>query len=1329
MRFHLITLKVHKLCLWVIFFVPVTLSYTQEEVIRFEHIGMDQGLPQGQILDIKEDSEGFLWFSTMTGLIKYDGYKFVHFRHDPDDSTSLHNVTPYKIIEDKAGDLWIGSHGGASRWNRKTNRFTSLRHAENYPDERLRENVETLLKDQKGRLWLSIPERLLVYHNDSIEIIAESIHCSSIIEDRQGIIWGATNIGLLKIDPETNSTQTFPIGEESRSSSALDVFQDDYGRYWVGTVNGFFQWEPGKLEFSKIQLPGNQNQQAIRDIIQDKQGHLWLATLNDNGLFRYHPQTGEIEHFTHDPENSFSLSSNHVRVFCIDQLNQLWIGTYNGLNKLDLNPPRFPLLQFKPGLGHPENLIKSVYMDRREGLWTSTYDQRLFYAEKPGKKAREVVFDSFEGHKQSPFENFVSTKDQEVWFNFRFGEIFSYQPKDNSYRIINELFPKLGQIKLYPHSFFALDKNEPDVLWIAAADGLLKIDLETKDFQLFCPKNDLQWFSTDETKTALQVGKEYIYIKLEKKFNHKLARFNKSSKTFEPIEVSTAFPSGKSSLHIRQFVATSDGAVWMATAEGLGIIYPGTDTLTLLRLPDGLIDDNIMGIAADEQDNIWIKSLHHITKYHPELDSFWHFRVGKDMQEFNTVGVTKGIDGRLFFYGNNGIYVFHPDSIRLDTALPKVELTDFSVLNEPRHFGTSPELIQDIVLGHRDNVFSFEFTGLHNRDPQHARYKYRLKNFDRDWREAGPERKATYTNLKAGNYVFMVMAANADGIWNERHPLKVNLKILPPPWLTWWAYAVYLFLICLFGYLLYRFLLSRRLEKEEAKRLREMDEVKTKLYTNITHEFRTPLTIILGMADKVQAEPHNWLFKGTEMIKRNGRNLLHLINQMLDLSKIESGSLELQLKQGNVIPFLHYILESFQSLAASKKIKLHFLPKQEEIILDFDQEKLQNILSNLLSNAIKFTPEGGDVYVTVRSELKRLFLIVRDTGIGIPEEQLPHVFDRFYQADSSHSRRKEGTGIGLALCQELVQLMNGSIQVQSQAGKGSSFEMTLPINREAPHHEMFHTELQVGSEYDHYTEEQSAIISPSTRNDDRPVVLLIEDNKDVADFVQSCLKEPFQTIVAYDGEKGIQKAIEEVPDVIVCDVMMPEKNGFEVCDILKKDERTSHIPIVILTAKADRESRLNGFNKGADAYLSKPFDEKELKIRLAKMIEIRRQLQERYASFKLPKSKKHNIEDDFLKKVWTIVDDHLSDADFDLAQLCRALKMSRSQVYRKLKALTGKSTSHVIRSYRLQKGKELLKSSDMNISEVAYQVGFTSLSYFTRCFKEEFGTVPKSWRS
>ncbi len=538
----------------------------------------------------------------------------------------------------------------------------------------------------------------------------------------------------------------------------------------------------------------------------------------------------------------------------------------------------------------------------------------------------------------------------------------------------------------------------------------------------------------------------------------------------------------------------------------------------------------------------------------------------------------------------------------------------------------------------------------------------------------------------------------------------------------WWGVGGLIFLTA-FLFLFYRY--RQKYLSREADRLKELDAFKTRLYTNITHEFRTPLTVILGMTKLIADNPSEWLHQGADAIRRNGRQLLDLVNQMLDLAKLESGTLSLHRRRGDLVLFLKYLTQAFQSFAAAKKIHLRFDSEPATLEMDFDPDKLTKVFSNLISNALKFTPEDGHIDIRITGGENQAEVRIADTGTGIPAAYLPYIFDRFYQGQHGSDRQAEGTGIGLTLAKELIHLMGGTITVKSSPGRGTEFTVLLPV------------QLETADRWNPVDSENAGadLALPTLENpveEDLPVALIIEDNKDVVQYLSACLKNQYNLEIAFDGKRGIEKALELVPDIVISDVMMPEKDGFEVCSTLKQDLRTSHIPIVLLTARADKTSRMDGLEQGADVYLEKPFDQEELEVRLRKLIELRKRLREKYQAADLDQvmpGKETDPELLFLKQLEQVVLANLDNDDFKVEpDLCRAMTMSRPQLYRKIKAIKDQSPSEFLRTVRMQRARQLLQRTGISVSEVARQVGFKEHSHFTQVYHTTFGETPSDMR-
>lgn len=783
-----------------------------------------------------------------------------------------------------------------------------------------------------------------------------------------------------------------------------------------------------------------------------------------------------------------------------------------------------------------------------------------------------------------------------------------------------------------------------------------------------------------------------------------------------------------------------EGRIWLGTfSHGLYIYDQKSDILTNINESNGLSNNSVATMLQDDDGDHWIGTFNGITVIDKHLNILGQIyeEDGLVHNECNRWSTVKLNNGHLGFGTVAGLSIIDPVRVKIDIshqAANKVFLSSVTLPGEKNVQGSA--YLQDLMrngiqLPANNRNLKLTYGLSQYTVPEKSIYAYRFEGLQDGWNYVGGLNELYLLNLPQGNYNVEIKAWDYRGIPSQ-NTLSIPLHVAFYFYQQIWFYLICLTFVVFLLYTWYRNQQSiqRKLEAEvsnrtatiqaQTEKLKEMDEVKTRLYTNITHEFRTPLTIIRGLSDQIQHDP-----KAPELIKRNADSLLNLVNQMLDLRKLESGNLKLELKQIDIIQFLNYICESFQSLAAIENKQFHFLPQEDEIRMDVDQVKLGQVIHNLFSNALKFTSEGDHIYVQVdrqKGKEEKLKISISDTGMGIPEEKLSRIFDRFYQVDDSMTRQGEGTGIGLTLVAEFVKLMQGVIEVKSNLGRGTTFQILLPISRQAPVNEV---RVAINQPFP-----SPPLSTPFfTQNDpEKYVLLIVEDNPDVIHYLGNILQDKFTLLIASNGQDGIDRAIQEIPDLIISDVMMPVKDGYELCDTLKNDIRTSHIPIILLTARADMDSKLHGLRTGADAYLPKPFHQDELLIRINALIGMRLKLQERYSQVKPPAPDPAlKLEDQFMYQLNSLLDNHLSNEDYDIQQICEDLNISRSQLHKKLKALTGSPTSHYIRNYKLIAAEALLLNPEFNVSEVAYQVGFKSPKYFTRLFKEKNGLSPTEW--
>ena len=833
-----------------------------------------------------------------------------------------------------------------------------------------------------------------------------------------------------------------------------------------------------------------------------------------------------------------------------------------------------------------------------------------------------------------------------------------------------------------------------------------------------------------------------------------------------------------------------NGTLWLGTfSAGIIVFDPQKGSMQVIGQESGLSNNTVVGILSDQQGDLWVSTFNRINVLTPNGEVLLKLNEedGLNHQEFNRFSYLKLSNGDLAFGGVDGITILAPEGIKKALA-PKddlqIYLSSLSYFDKQQGedvvFRDQLSSLATITLPPTHRYLYLDFALSSYSSPEKCNFSFRLirrngKDEERrgKWTSIGYNSELSLNDLSPGSYDIQVRGTDHKGRVTE-HPITIPIHVKEFFYKTWWFYALCSLFLCSLVMIWIKRLQTEkiRLEAEVKKRtkqiqedkaliekqaeeLQKLDEMKSRFFTNISHEFRTPLTIISGMVTQIRQHPEQWMEKGMELIHRNTKQLLNLINQILDLRKLESGAIKPNLIQGDIIPYLRYLSDSFMPLAELRGIRVHFLSTGSELVMDYDPDKMLHILSNLLSNAIKYTPDGGDIYVQIDqlNEVGQewLHVRIRDTGQGIGPEALPYIFDRFYQVEDLASQKPQGSGIGLALTQEMVKLMKGTIEVDSAPGAGTTFFLKFPVNREAQLQEGFSKSLgkesmqtplagvpektQAALKVVEQSNDPGTMEEGSMEDNGLPTVLLVEDNADLRLYVTSFLENRYRVMTANDGGEGIRVATEKVPDLIVSDVMMPVKDGFELCNTLKNDERTSHIPIILLTAKADFDSKMSGLRKGADAYLTKPFEQEELLVRLEQLFSLRKKLQERYQNAALtpPSSPApqavYELEDAFIQKLRQLVLDNIAEEDFGIAHLCRGLQVSRTQLHNKIKALTGQSTSEFVRMVRLYKARELLQTTDLNVSEVGYEVGISSPAYFSRIYSEAFGEPPGNARN
>lgn len=1346
---------------------PIT---AQTNPLMFERLTGEHGPPINMIKDIVQDHEGYIWIGTDDGLLRYDGYELHGYSNIPGDTSSLSQNRIETLFVDFKGDLWIGSKSDLDRYNSACDCF--IRYASNpsAPASGAAVQINAFAEDQNKNLWIGTQNgglfryerdtdqftRFLNEPTDSVNLLDDEVRV--LLADRNHQLWIGTGVpfiagysggGLIRLDLKTGSTKRY-LHDPENPKSLIDnrisaLFEDQDGKLWVGSCkSGLHYFEPEKEEFIRM-LPDVSDIYApqgemglwsscphVKFIHQDPNGEFWVGTYN-GGLNHYDPVNKKLTLYSHDPDDPGSLNSNQVWTLFQDRQDRLWLGNLpGGLHKVDPSLNKFTIQT------HGAEIPTSLSSDHVMGIYEAPDQPGVIWlgTRGGGLNRLDLKTNEFQHFRHDPNVDHSISSDI-VWTTYEDGGGTFWVGTETGVDILNRQTGQFAPYKLVQDNIYSrvkdpvirMHEDEKGRMWLGTwSGGIIRLSRDKESFKRYnlSDKNPQTYHNSvfainEDISGTIWVGT----------FLGGLFQYDSQSDSFLP--------------HLEEYGAAclleeKPDTFWIGTTSN-GLLHYNvlTGALEQYTREDGLPSNTVNGILEDENGIYWLSTGNGIVRFDSKNLHFTNFDAsdGLGITSFNHTSAFKSAEGQLFFGGDGGMVSFYPEQIAGNPYPPDVVLSGVQVSGKPFDLSSIRGIIEpELRLSHEQNDLTFDYVGLHYTYPSRNRYKYRMLPYDSEWIEAGTQRTARYTNLDPGQYTFQVIASSSDGLWSEKGA-SMHLAILPPWWTRWWAYSLFIILLLVLFRWFYKFKISRKLAVAESKRLTEMDRFKSSLYTNITHEFRTPLTVILGITGTLQSKARDFQWKDApqalEMIQRNGKNLLKLVNEMLDLAKLESGHLELELVQRDVIPLIKYISESFHSMAWEKRIGLTVQASIDQLTLDVDAAKLTVIVSNLLSNAIKFTPENGQIKVQlnqVTSSGKECFsLKITDNGKGLLPEEVPHVFDRFYQANHSSTRHSEGTGIGLALTKELVELMKGTISIESGIEVGTEFTVLLPINRDSRREENQEPSLFAQKPLPNEAKSISEEGRPAM---DLPLVLIIEDNLDVANYLKIALENNYHCQHAGNGELGVKMTFEHIPDIIICDVMMPVMDGFAVCATLKADERSNHIPIIMLTARAENEARLTGLAKGADAYLAKPFDKAELMIRLKKLLEIRHTLQQKYSRRFLSSEYKSlpikNTIESFLVKAEKAILEHLGEEDFSIDHFADALCLSRSQVHRKIKALTGYSTSIYIRMIRLQKAKELLAVEDLSVAEVAYEVGFKSPVYFSQIFKKTFGETPTNSR-
>lgn len=1369
-----------KLVLIVLISIPFLSKSETGNKIQF--VPIDQELSQNTVTCILQDTNGFLWVGTRSGLNKYDGVNMVIYDHDLMDPTSLPNSYIRAVYQDRDSVLWIGTYeGGLSRYNEKTDSFESFVYEpENYAS--INSNyVTAIFEDHLGELWVGTTygglnkfdrstEKFTHFkYNQDDPFSVSANHITGIIEDNDGNLWVSTWGGGLNLF-DRNSARFIryvsdPNDPNTLSSNVIrNVSKGKNGDLWISTQEGLdrmYYAKTGRYTIDRIQINSKKvgrNVKVALSALEDSKGRIWMGT--ENGGVVLLKRNGEIiDHFEYDPINEYGLKSNSIWSLFEDKDSIVWVGTFNrGLFKADPHYKKFKHVKQNPFSGNSlsHSSVSCFAEDKSGNVWIGTDGGGLNYWDRKSNKYTHfnTSMNTSAGLGSDAVLSLLVDSNDNLWVGTWEGGVYVRRHGSNSFEPFNvEGFDTKNK---RPPTVFSMIEDEEGSIWIAAfREGLYIYNPSTEKARKFVHlESNLNCLTNNLVKHLKMDSRSDVWVATEGGGIIRCTKQNGGIQ-FTPYLVQKDKPSSLSGSMVTFVQEDSRGRIWVGTSQGLNLYNQELDNFTRYDTRHGLPNDVIYGIEEDDNEQLWISTNKGLARVDLDFNEVRNYETSDGIQsrEFYAQSCAKLKSGELLFGGINGFNIFYPEEISNNTSNPQAYIKDFKISNQSIKPGPGSVLGRNIAntksieLTHDQNDFSFEFAVLSFSQSEKNIYTYQLENYERGWQYAGNRRNAFYTNVPPGRYVFSVKGTNNDGMWSDK-VASVNIQILPAWYNTYWAYSIYIIIvtaILVWGIqtIVNRERLQTKLKMEhiELSKMQELDEMKSRFFANISHEFRSPLTLILGPL-KEMFEGH---FRGNPkeqyaLMIRNAESLLNQINQLLDLSKLESGNMRLEAARQDVVVFLKPVLHSFNSLADRKFIRYKIdLPKQE-IQAYFEKDKMEKIVVNLLSNAFKYTPDFGKIIFKVEQTEHELVMSIADNGVGIPEDEVDYIFNRYYRVNDKKIRKNKGTGIGLSLTKELVELHKGQIELVSEEDSGTTFRVILPLGKEhldssevLDQSVDYQFERQGLYELDEKIElnDSSNETTFTKEEDNRPLIVLVEDNPDIRDYIKLILEEEYKILEASNGARGVDLAQHNIPDLIITDIMMPEMDGYELCKIIKSDFKTSHIPVIALTAKASNESALEGFEKGVDYYITKPFNPKMLILRIRNIINTTDQIKKNLLNKELEIAptdvKIASRDENFLKEAIKIVEDNMSNSDFYVDDLGRELGLSRMQLYRKLKGLIGQSANEFVRSIRLKRAAQLIRQKHLTISEITYEVGFNDLQYFRDCFKKQFGVNPSEY--
>lgn len=1333
--------------LWLLLLPVVSLA----QPYTVKQLGIEKGLSNNYVVSIAQDKQGFLWFATEEGLNKFDGTRFITYLKNEDLTRQGITGNELNCLLDDPQDsiLWIGTQrAGLNAYDYVNNTFLCYRHDDENPESLITDDVTKIVAATDGNLWITTYWRgvdyfdkkagkFIHYNTQTVPGLA-SDNIWSVVDGGDGKLYmGHVHHGFSVLSLKDKKVKNFMYDPEDPVSlpgnGVTCIYKDLSGNIWLGTDRGLALFNPEAENFIHFHHSEDGVPHTVFDIRQFDGNKLWIAMefggiaiLDLTQRMFLSPDQVRFQYIK-EGDDEYSLSNSTVRCLFQDSFKNVWAGMWGGgINFLSHESSYFNVYSYSPiqhsGSSLNNKTASSVCVARDGKLWIGTDGGGINVFDK-GK--RVAVYKEETGDlTDNSIQAALCDSEGNLWFGSFMGGVDFYDVKKKSF---HQIFPK--------------DKTGEDVralyedaeyVWIGTSNGIYKVRLHDKGIaDHYTVENNLVRCISKDNLNRLWIGT----------FGGGLGVFDEHFQCVKLFNVTSLFPSNT----INTVYMDSQNRMWIGTGEGL-VCFPSSQSwdYKVYRSEEGLSNVHIRAITEDNHGNIWVSTNKGISCYIAVKNSFYNYGRwdGVPIVGFMSGSVTHDYDGNIYFGSLNGLCRFNPEMVLAKREAPSAIMTGLRIFVPISERKSEEKMIElhgcpAVRLSYMQNNFSVTFNIQNYALADQVEYAYMLKGLENSWYTVTDPNNVTFRNIPPGNYCFQVKTRIRNQEWADEIA-SLDIRIDPPVWLTWWAKLFYI----LSGVSVLYFILHAykkkldmeslyELEKKNHEQEQELNNERLRFYTNITHELRTPLTLILGPLEDMQ-KSNSLSGKDSQkisVIHQSAIRLLNLINQILEFRKTETQNKKLCVSRDNLAALVHEIGLKYKELNRKPEIDFCLEIEQEDMSLFFDKEVVTIMLDNLISNAIKYTEKGTitlGLHQVVRNNIHHTEISVSDTGFGIAPDALPHIFDRYYQEGSEH--QASGTGIGLALVKNLVVLHEGEIRVESSLNVGSTFYVSLLTDNTYPHVLHADSTEKTSDEKDEKEENIEPVHSG------KRILLIVEDNRDICDYIVESFSDDFEVRTAANGEQGLEQALGCIPDIIVSDIMMPVMNGIVMCRKLKEDLRTSHIPIILLTAKDSLQDKEEGYQVGADSYLTKPFSATLLHSRIHNLLESRKLLAERFNTNSILIDKRaavtesmNKLDNEFLEKINKLIEDRLSSEKIDIGYLSDAMCMSNSTLYRKMKALTGLSTNEYIRKIKMQYAERLLLEGKYNISEVAFKVGINSTVYFRQCFKDEFGMAPSDY--